>query len=76
MRADGELIAFRVLAGIVDALVAAAPNAVAECKKLIEQVAGPVTEPMRRDTAKWLARVRVGDEAQSRMHAFLTKRPG
>src|SRR3990172_651545 len=54
-------------AGIVGAPGAAAPHAGAECKKLIEQVAGPVTEPMRRDTAKWLARVRVGDEAQSRM---------
>lgn len=65
-----------IVASIVDALVAAAPHAVAECKKLIEQVAGPVTEPMRRETAQWLARVRVGDEAQGRMHAFLTKRPG
>ncbi len=65
-----------VVEGIVDALVAAAPYAVAECKKLIEHVAGPVTEPMRREAAKWLARVRVGDEAQSRMHAFLSKRSG
>ena len=65
-----------IVAGIVDALLATAPHAVAECKKLIEHVAGPMTEQMRRDTAKWLARVRVGDEAQSRMHAFLTKRPG
>lgn len=62
------------VAGIVDALLAAAPQAVAECKKLVEHVAGPVTEQMRQDTAKWLARVRVGEEAQSRMHAFLNKR--
>jgi methylglutaconyl-CoA hydratase len=62
------------VAGIVDDLLAAAPQAVAECKKLIEHVAGPVTEQMRQDTAKWLARVRVGEEAQNRMHAFLNKR--
>lgn len=62
------------VAGIVDALLAAAPHAVAECKKLIDHIAGPVTEQMRQDTAKWLARVRVGEEAQSRMHAFLNKR--
>jgi methylglutaconyl-CoA hydratase len=62
------------VANIVDALLAAAPQAVAECKKLIDHVAGPITENMRQDTAKWLARVRVGEEAQSRMHAFLNKR--
>lgn len=62
------------VAGIVDALLAAAPRAVAECKKLIDHVGGPVTERMRQDTATWLARVRVGEEAQGRMHAFLNKR--
>jgi len=62
------------VAGIVDALLAAGPQAVVECKKLIDHVAGPITERMRQDTAKWLARVRVGEEAQSRMHAFLNKR--
>jgi methylglutaconyl-CoA hydratase len=63
-----------VVAAIVDALLAAGPRAVTECKKLIAHVAGPVTEQMRGDTAKWLARVRVGEEAQGRMHAFLNKR--
>lgn len=62
------------VAAIVDALLAAGPQAVVECKKLIDHVAGPITEQMRQDTAKWLARVRVGEEAQSRMHAFLNKR--
>jgi len=71
---EGRLDA--VVAAIVDALLAAGPHAVGECKKLIEHVAAPVTEQMRRDTARWLARVRIGEEAQSRMHAFLNKRPG
>ena len=61
------------VAGIVDSLIAAAPHAVSECKELINHVGGQVTEQMRQDTAKWLARVRVGEEAQSRMHAFLNK---
>lgn len=58
---------------IVDSLLDAGPNAVGECKKLIGHVAGPVTAQMRRDTAEWLARVRVGAEAQSRMQAFLNR---
>ncbi len=61
---------------IVSALLAAGPRAVVECKKLIGDVAaaGAVTEELRRDTAKRLAAVRVGPEAQSRMQAFLGQR--
>ncbi len=59
---------------IVTSLLAAGPDALAECKKLIAHVAGEVTEAMRRDTAARLARVRVGEEAQGRMNAFLNKR--
>ncbi|TAK52510.1 MAG: enoyl-CoA hydratase/isomerase family protein [Betaproteobacteria bacterium] len=62
------------VARIVAALLGAGPHAVAQCKKLIEHVAGPVGEQLRRDTATWLARVRVGEEAQSRMQAFLSRR--
>lgn len=69
---EGQLDA--AVAGIVEALLAAGPQAMAECKTLIEHVAGPVTEAMREDTARRLARVRVGDEAQSRMHAFLRRK--
>jgi len=59
---------------IVEALLAAGPHALAECKKLIEYVAGPAGEQMRRETAVRLARVRVGEEAQTRMQAFLSGR--
>ena len=59
---------------IVGSILAAGPNAVGECKKLIDYVGGAITKQMRHDTAAWLARVRVGDEAQSRMNAFLRKR--
>lgn len=71
---EGQLDA--AVGRIVDALLAAGPSALGECKKLIEQVAGPLSEDMRLDTARRLARVRVGEEAQSRMHAFLNKRSG
>jgi methylglutaconyl-CoA hydratase len=64
----------QVMGAMVEALLAAGPRAMGECKKLIEHVAGPVNDAMRRDTAKWLARVRVGEEAQSRMQAFLSKK--
>lgn len=59
------------VARVVESLLAASPEALAECKKLIDYVGVPVTEEMRRETAGWLARVRVRGEAQSRMNAFL-----
>ncbi len=59
---------------VIDALLGAGPHALAECKKLIDDVAGPVTRERRVDTAKRLAAIRVGPEAQARMQAFLAKR--
>ncbi len=59
---------------IAASLLDAGPVAVAECKKLIDHIGGTVTELMRRDAAAWLARVRVGEEAQTRMNAFLKKK--
>lgn len=61
---------------IVAALLAAGPRALAECKNLIGDVAraGAVTPELRRDTARRLAAVRVGEEAQARMQAFLSQR--
>lgn len=62
------------LAELVDGLLSGGPQAIAECKRLIAHVGGGVTEQMRGDTAAWLARVRVGAEAQARMNGFLRKR--
>jgi methylglutaconyl-CoA hydratase len=59
---------------VLGALLAGGPQAIAECKKLMAHVSGGVAEAMRADTAAWLARVRVGAEAQDRMNAFLRKR--
>lgn len=62
------------VADMVESLLAGGPHALVECQKLIDHVAGPLTDTMRRETAAWLARVRVGVEAQDRMNAFLEKR--
>jgi methylglutaconyl-CoA hydratase len=64
---------------IVDALLAGGPNAVSECKRLIRTVAAHEGAPAELDTltAEWIARLRVSDEAQQGLRAFLDKRgPG
>ena len=65
----------RSITTIVNALLAAAPQAVTECKKLIQYLAGgALINENRLETAKWLARVRISDEAQGLMNAFLKNR--
>ncbi|MEX0915382.1 MAG: enoyl-CoA hydratase-related protein [Wenzhouxiangellaceae bacterium] len=64
------------LASITDALLASGPRAVAECKQLIRRVRtfeGPESE-LDAITAEWIARLRVGDEGQEGLRAFLEKR--
>jgi len=61
---------------IVEALLASGPQAVAECKQLIRRVQtfdGPAGE-LDAITAEWIARLRVGDEGQEGLRAFLDKR--
>ena len=61
---------------IVEALLAGGPQAVAECKQLIRRVQtfdGPAGE-LDAVTAEWIARLRVGDEGQEGLRAFLEKR--
>ena len=61
---------------ITAALLAGAPQAVAECKQLIRRVQtfdGPAGE-LDAITAEWIARLRVGDEGQEGLRAFLKKR--
>ncbi|MFU8878004.1 MAG: enoyl-CoA hydratase-related protein [Wenzhouxiangellaceae bacterium] len=60
----------------INALLAAGPNAVAECKQLIRRVTtfdGGCGE-LDSITAEWIARLRVGDEGQEGLRAFLEKR--
>lgn len=58
------------------ALLAAGPAAVAECKALIRRVGefdGGMHE-LDSITAEWIARIRVSEEGQNGLHAFLDKR--
>lgn len=61
---------------VTSALLASGAEAVAECKQLIRRVAtfdGPAGE-LDAITAEWIARLRVGDEGQEGLRAFLEKR--
>lgn len=69
------------IAGAVDALLAAllagAPGAQAEIKRLLRHVTARSDagdEALLADTARWIARVRAGAEAQEGLAAFLERR--
>lgn len=56
-------------------ILACAPGAVAESKRLVEAVAGrEINHGLMDETARWTARVRVGDEGQEGVRAYLAKR--
>jgi len=58
-------------AGWVDRLLAAGPEAIAECKRLVRDASAPLALP---DLAERIARARAGDEGQEGVTAFLEKR--
>jgi len=63
---------------VVAELLKGGPQAQRECKELIREVAptqGAPSEAVRRATAQRLARLRVSEEGQEGMGAFLEKRP-
>ncbi len=66
--------------GILRALLAGAPGAQAEIKRLVRHATGRSDagdETMLADTARWIARVRSGAEAREGLTAFLERRkPG
>lgn len=60
---------------IADALCANSPNAVRECKRLVQDVAGrPIDERLIEDTAARIARIRASDEGREGVASFLEKR--
>ncbi len=59
---------------IVDALLLNGPEAVAECKTLLHEIAGDVDEEIRTRTARVMARARAGAEGREGIAAFLEKR--
>jgi methylglutaconyl-CoA hydratase len=67
-------------AGVIDALLAGAPGAQAEIKRLVRHATGrseDADQAMLADTARWIARVRAGGEAREGLTAFLERRkPG
>ena len=65
-----------VVDALLEALLASAPGAVGEAKRLVRDVAGqPVTDALRAETAARIAARRATDEAREGMAAFLGKRP-
>jgi len=60
---------------LLTALLRNGPTAIAEAKALIEQVAGaPIDESVMQNTSDWIARIRVSEEGQEGLNAFLEKR--
>ena len=59
---------------VCDDLVRGAPNALAEAKRLIDDVSTLPRESVLSYTAECIARLRSGDEAKEGMQAFLEKR--
>jgi methylglutaconyl-CoA hydratase len=63
--------------GILGALLAGAPGAQAEIKRLVRHATGRSDagdDAMLADTARWIARVRAGAEARDGLTAFLERR--
>ena len=57
-------------------IMACAPGAVAESKRLVDAVAGQsIDHALMEDTARRIARARVGEEGQEGVQAFLARRP-
>ena len=60
---------------LINALLAAAPQAQIEARNLIARVShGPIDQAMLDDTADLIARLRTGEEGQEGLSAFLEKR--
>jgi methylglutaconyl-CoA hydratase len=59
---------------LTDNLLAASPAALAECKRLLHDVAhAPITDALVKDTAERIANVRASDEGKAGVAAFLHK---
>ncbi|MEM7054001.1 MAG: enoyl-CoA hydratase/isomerase family protein [Pseudomonadota bacterium] len=61
---------------IITALLAGGPQAIDQCKQLIRRITEFDGEPRKLDsmTAEWIARLRVSEEGQHGLRAFLNKR--
>jgi methylglutaconyl-CoA hydratase len=59
---------------LVDRLISSGPGAIAACKELLREVPGMSLEDAKKLTAESLAHLRMSDEGQEGMRAFLEKR--
>jgi methylglutaconyl-CoA hydratase len=60
---------------IAQTLCANSPNAVRECKQLVQDVASePIDDALIADTAERIARIRASDEGRDGVSSFLEKR--
>ena len=60
------------VSGLIDAVLANGPMAVRAAKKLVHDVSGrPIDDTLRRQTSEAIAAIRVSDEGQSGLKAFL-----
>jgi methylglutaconyl-CoA hydratase len=67
----------QALDALLEALLAGAPGAQAEIKRLIRHATGrsePADAAMLAETARWIARIRAGAEAREGLTAFLERR--
>ncbi|RPJ40993.1 MAG: hypothetical protein EHM19_12760 [Candidatus Latescibacterota bacterium] len=64
----------RVVDETVSSLLEGGPEALASCKRLLDHVAAPGAEEIRAFTARLIAEMRAGAEAQEGIAAFLEKR--
>ena len=62
------------LALYLDAIAAGGPNAVVAAKKLVRDIAGRPVAEVREETVRRIAELRVSDEGQEGMRAFLERR--
>ena len=60
---------------LVKFVLSSGPEAVAMAKKLVSEVPGMSSDEDRPYTAEMIARLRMSDEGQEGMDAFLNKRP-
>ena len=61
---------------IITQILKNGPQAVGQAKTLVEYVAGvPIDAALMSKTSQWIAAIRVSDEGQQGLQAFLAKQP-
>jgi len=60
---------------LVETILTSGPEAVAMAKKLVSEVPAMTPEQFKPYTAEMIAKLRISDEGQEGMDAFLKKRP-